>query len=618
MSYPFAELALTLFMALSPPPAAPVQFSPADGGGTAIVEPSGEFPAGTRGTWRITYTAGPKGISKGGGIVLLVSPFWGWTEPQAHSAPSPGYVTAEVLKGDAVIEILDAGDYAVLARVARGRLAPGDKILITYGDTAGGKHPDAAARIDRYAERKAALHLKVDGDGDGYFREIEGSPTIDIVSGPPAKLAVFATSVVPKGEKGDLSLAALDRMNNRVRNYGGRIILSSVPRGLDLPASIIIAGKDRGSKRASFSCATPGVYRIEARDEKGGLGGLSNPIEVVPAEPELNLYWADPHGHSNFSDGTGLPEDYYLYALDVAKLDICALTDHDAWGVRPLDENPRMWEEIVRTTNGLYRAGRFVTFIGYEWTNWEYGHMHVLFKGNSGALLSSRSDRYDNPDKLWAALPKGEAITIPHHPGGGPMRTDWRFYNPSFEPVAEICSVHGVSEHFGGPLAIYHPVEGAFIQDALAKGYMLGFVGGGDSHNGHPGIPYADAPVFGLTGVYARGLTREAVWEAITARRTYATTGERIILRFRINGAWMGEEINASQPLTIFAEAVPCAPVSEFALLHNGKVIHSAKSARMNYRYEGKVAAGDYFYVRLTQENSHMAFSSPIWMARDR
>ena len=32
------------------------------------------------------------------------------------------------------------------------------------------------------------------------------------------------------------------------------------------------------------------------------------------------ILWGDLHGHSNFSDGTGLPEDYFVYARDVAAL----------------------------------------------------------------------------------------------------------------------------------------------------------------------------------------------------------------------------------------------------------------------------------------------------------
>ena len=37
--------------------------------------------------------------------------------------------------------------------------------------------------------------------------------------------------------------------------------------------------------------------------------------------------------------------------------------------------------------------------------------------------------------------------------------------------------------------------------------------------------------------------TREELWRRLKQRRTYGTTGERIVLTFCVNGAWMGSEI---------------------------------------------------------------------------
>jgi hypothetical protein len=46
----------------------------------------------------------------------------------------------------------------------------------------------------------------------------------------------------------------------------------------------------------------------------------------------------------------------------------------------------------------------------------------------------------------------------------------------------------------------------------------------------------------GITAVYAAELTREALWEALAARRCYATSGERILLQVEVDGHLMGEE----------------------------------------------------------------------------
>ena len=74
------------------------------------------------------------------------------------------------------------------------------------------------------------------------------------------------------------------------------------------------------------------------------------------------------------------------YARDVAALDVVALTDHDHWGSLFLDEHPELWERIQRAHGATSTSpGRFVTVLGYEWTNWIYGHRHVLYFGDDAA-----------------------------------------------------------------------------------------------------------------------------------------------------------------------------------------------------------------------------------------
>ena len=91
------------------------------------------------------------------------------------------------------------------------------------------------------------------------------------------------------------------------------------------------------------------------------------------------ILWADLHGHTNLSDGTGTPEDYFQYARSVAALDVCALTDHDHWGMVPLSKSPEMWDEIRAQVARFDEPGRFVALLGFEWTNWVSGHRHVLY-----------------------------------------------------------------------------------------------------------------------------------------------------------------------------------------------------------------------------------------------
>ena len=128
---------------------------------------------------------------------------------------------------------------------------------------------------------------------------------------------------------------------------------------------------------------------------------------VDPEAPRIR--WADLHGHSVRSDGTGTPEAYYRYARDVAGLDVAALTDHDHWGLPFLDESSEGWREIREATEAHYEPGRFVTIHGYEWTSWLFGHRHVLHFGGSEQagvhLHSSLDESTDTPPETWPAEP---------------------------------------------------------------------------------------------------------------------------------------------------------------------------------------------------------------------
>ena len=134
------------------------------------------------------------------------------------------------------------------------------------------------------------------------------------------------------------------------------------------------------------------------------------------------VLWGDLHGHSAFSDGTGLPEDYFVYARDVSALDVVALTDHDHWGILPLAEHPELWNEIRAQTRRFHAPGRFVTLLGFEWTSWIHGHRHVLYFGDDGPRdrFGRRGHRHAGRAVEGARRPRGAHDSAPS--GGRPDR----------------------------------------------------------------------------------------------------------------------------------------------------------------------------------------------------
>ncbi|MXX62918.1 MAG: DUF3604 domain-containing protein [Holophagales bacterium] len=627
----------------------------ADGGGTATVEElGGPAVAGRPGSWRIVYRAGPSGVTVGGAVYLQVSPFWGWSTPQVEREAAVGY-TLIATDAEGVDLSAETLDQQLLAVHVGGRpLREGERIEITYG--AG----PAGALADRYAERESRFWVAVDGDGDGARELIAESPTVDVMPGPPAGLLLHLPSTARPGDEISLAAALVDAAGNGWPTAAGTLELrlpagvslvgsnAGFPAGVERPVSLALAAEDRGRLVVPLrlSAEAAGVIRVRGRlvDAETGPGfeAESNPLLVSPAG--RRILWADLQNHSGLSDGSATPDDLLRYAREVAGLDAAAVTDHDHWGMRFMDGEPSIWRRTLDAADARNEPGRFVALAGYEWTNWVEGHRHVVFfeptaEAAAGLLLSSIDERYDEPRELWAGLEDVRALTFAHHSAGAPIATDWSSPPPAgLEPVTEIVSVHGSSEAADSPgMVVRNALAGNFVRDALDRGYRLGFVGSSDGHDGHPGLGHLASPSGGVAAILSDELTREGIYEALLARRTYATNGPRIVVRASYAGWPIGADIPA---VAAAAGAVgPIAGVPQQTLVVRaiapGKITRIEVVSRQGAAGAGALTgealcgegerecsltvplpgfrAGGYLYLRVVQEDGGAAWTSPFF-----
>lgn len=301
------------------------------------------------------------------------------------------------------------------------------------------------------------------------------------------------------------------------------------------------------------------------------------------------------------------PASAFFERAEAVGLDFAALTDHAepdlyryaADELHPTGATLDIWQgqqlSVVQA-----EGGPVLPLLGYEWTaNHNAGntdgpgtHRTVLLGADRAcpayrvagrslppdghlpevgerAFLQEDRPILPSPYSLWQAL--DEAILAPgceplrwlsfaHHPAYlNPQQTDWSDPEnaPHREQLVEIHSEHGSSECFdpeaeGCDFALNHEQGYAprgSVQAALDRGFQLGFVGGTDSHDSHPGsvedgpsrvaqwsdeAPYELIQQFapgGLTGVFApKPLNRERLFEALSARRTLASSGPRLEL----------------------------------------------------------------------------------------
>ena len=173
----------------------------------------------------------------------------------------------------------------------------------------------------------------------------------------------------------------------------------------------------------------------------------------------------------------------------------------------------------------------------------------------------------------------------------------------------------------GGP--VIDGGYGASVQSALAMGRRFGFVGGSDTHRGNPGGPSHPLhpyfirwkPTTGITAAAAPSLTREALWGALWNRRTYATTGPRILLDFAVNSHPMGSELPPQDEAKVEAFVAAAAELDTVELIKDNEVCHAVdckgtRIARLDFT---DPRPGKYYYLRVRQRDGHHAYASPVW-----
>jgi hypothetical protein len=579
-----------------------------DGQGSAVLKPSGPVPVDSNMDFKLVFTVGESGIVAGGFVMLQVPPWWGWSQPQITYPDAPGYTMVETSFTDPSLQIYTLPLKRVVVFSRNRSFSPGEKITFNYGN----------ARVDRFAETEELFQVFVDADGDGHSACIANPPAMSIIAQAPSRLSVTSPSQVVPGKPIEVRAAPLDVRGSWSGFSSGEYTLTVIRDGLT--ADTLMLRANGGEKTITFQYVPDmsGVYFFQV-DGPSGLKGESNVMLSREGIPKLKLFFGDIHGHSRMSDGTGTPEDYYLFARTVSGLDIAALTDHADHGTIPI--KGKAWSRIKNAANDAYEPGRFVTFLGFEWTNWQYGHRNVYYRDGNGPVFRSVDIESDTPQKLWNMLKSYESMTVAHHVGGGPVATDWDVEPGLNEWLVEISSIHGTSEYYGGEAGIYRPVKGAFVRDALLRGYKLGIIGSGDTHDGHPGKRTRDAAVSGILGVYSPELTREAVWTAFKRRHVYATSGPKIILNFHVADSPMGSEITwaasrGAVPLSV--RAIGCDDIVSVEIIRNGEKIFDEKGGSVSIYFlledPHPNPGTSWYYARVLQKDGNIAWSSPVWV----
>jgi hypothetical protein len=319
---------------------------------------------------------------------------------------------------------------------------------------------------------------------------------------------------------------------------------------------------------------------------------------------EFYPLYGDLHNHCGISYGHGSLEDAFLNARE--QLDFCSVTGHALWPDMP-EPDPDIdyirdfhiegfarlrerWGTVQETTAAFNQPGEFVTFLSFEMHSGADGDRTILYNGDRGEILDAEG--LDSLHERIRSLHEQGigVIAFPHHIGylQGQRGLNWETFDPDFAPIVEIISMHGCSEADEVPRPFLHSMgpsdHYSTMQHGLAQGHVFGVVGSTDHHSGHPGS-YGH----GRTGLWARAKTRDAIWEAIQARRTYALTGDRIAMQFTLNGEPMGSVLPSTDRRQIAFRVVGGAPLDAVDVVKNGQLLRRFSPTDLETSSSGKM-----------------------------
>lgn len=524
--------------------------------GDATLDAPETVVAGEYATWTITYTAGPLGVDDGGTLKVTTEMGSDWGPPQFEEPDAENYSSVHTSASADLEASYDARGYVrpwtktVDIRVSNGTLSPGDTITLILGDR---RHDSPGIQAQSFIETGFEFRPVIDVFETGEYLPVSTDLQFDVVAGSAESLDAVLPATATRGESIELHVRARDRWGNVTDGISGPLRFDAAAE-VSTPDSASILD---GTATVPVTFDEAGVHRLTVTG--GGLETTSNPLVCNAPEEvrESQTYWGDIHGQSEETIGAGTIDEYFEFGRDAGFLDFAAPANHD------FQMSDEIWEQVRDAVRTFNDPGSFVTFLSYEWTaNTPAGGDHNVYfredepdlKRASNWQVKADDEPHDGVfpiDELYDAYKGRDDVLIVPHQGGRPASLD--VLDPDLTPFLEMCSLWGVFEWFA--------------HEALERGHPVGFIAGSDDTTGRLGATYPSTMEWhhvpgGLMAAKAPTLTREALWEAFTSRRVYATTGARVLLSVNVDGASMGATVESSTPIRMDVDVHGTAPVT--------------------------------------------------------
>ena len=519
----------------------------------------------------------------------------------------------------------------------------GENFTIYMGSPSAKTTEKNGNKAQTYTQRRKPFLLYIDPKGKGNYKDPEVF-SLDVRGNKLTKLHIIVPSYVSRNKRFDVIVRFEDEYGN---------LTNKAPEG-----TLINLSYENLRENLNWQLFVPetgfitlpnlyfneeGVYRLQLTNQLTKETFLSPPIKCF-AESNEHLFWGVLHGESERIDSNENVESCLRHFRDDLAMQFTASSSFEME-----EETAKYWKNITHQIAEFNEDERFVVFAGFQWrgNNNEEGLRHIIYSKDNKPLLKKRDMKYNSLKKMYKTYQVKDFISIPTFTMGSDSCFDFKDFHPEFERVVEIYNAWGSSECMkkegnlkpivgSGKNAIKENKNGS-LQEALKRNCRFGFIAGGLDDRGIYSHAYEVQKQYtpGITAIIATAQTREAFLQALYDRHCYATTGEKIILGFSIAGMPMGSEINNfSKPGLVYNRyiegyVIGTTKIKTIEIIRNGKVIHTIKPDKEQVDFEfddiektNKIVLKSpddrpvflYYYLRIVQEDDHMAWSSPIWV----
>jgi hypothetical protein len=592
--------------------------------GSATLEPSGPFEAGSYQSLTLVYTAGRFGVDDTGSIKIGFRFATDFGPVQFDDPKAPGFTTVEASNG-ATLECrwefkrnIRPWSRSLYIGVMKHFLKPGDTITIRFGDKRQGS---PGIRMQTYCESEFEFRVLTDCIATYDYVAIPESPKVAIVPGPGVTWQAIAPTLVRTGEPFTLKVKSTDKWGNPSDRMNTALRLICEGSGIEgIPDKAACSVGEFAVAIPDLQFAKAGDSVIIVRNEAGEELCRSNPIRAIDDRTtgQSLHHWGDTHGQSNETLGTNTARDYFIFGRDKAFLDVMGHQGND------FQITGSFWKHLNALTAEFDKPGEFVCIPGYEWSantavggdrNVHYRHEGETIHRSSHAQIADPADMVDEESdahtahELFQKL-EGKNCVVAAHVGG--RYADITFaHDEALEAAVEVHSCWGTFEWI--------------VWDAFEKGYRVGIVGNSDGHKGRPGADFPGASFFGsqggLTCFLAPRLDRDAIFHAMRRRHHYATTGNRMLLDvsvatpndatvFLTNPPGKAEQTSTARHLvmgdvarvtdsevTLSVEVIGSAPIDRLDIFRGGECINTVRphsAADLGRRYRLTMEGAEY------------------------